>query len=255
MIQNTIAFQNEAVGLSGILRLPDETGTFPIAILCHGLKGNKDRDFMHDLAMELTYAGVATLAFDFFGHGESNGSFERMTITQEVKDLAAAVQFVQTIPQIDKDRIAIIGHSFGGMIALLFTAEQHKKSVQALGILASPCGFEKVWKRFFQEEGVLQWRKEGTIALQGLYPLRKDMLLDSEQYTLLTAVSKISCPTVIMHGTADMRVPLEDARILYGALQSPKELEIIDGADHNFTDRTLRKEMIGRLIGWLRRVV
>lgn len=255
MIQKPVTFRQEEVQLAGLLRLPDETGKFPAIILCHGLRGNKDREFMRDLAMELTYTGFATFAFDFFGHGESQGNFERMTITEELKDLDAAFQFVKTLPEIDAKRIAIVGHSLGGMISSLYVAEQYKKEIKALGIIASYSDFQKAWSSFFNEDELLQWRKEGSILLQGSYPIRKDLLLDSEHYNILARIEEVTCPTLIIHGTADMRVPLEEAKILLSRLQCQKQLEVVEGANHDFADRNQRKDLIERLIQWLRKVV
>lgn len=82
------------------------------AALCHGYGGSKEQ--MMGLAARLAEAGVAALCFDLRGHGE-NPAFldERM-----VDDLEAAIRFLRRF-----GRVAAIGHSLGGRLALMSTAD------------------------------------------------------------------------------------------------------------------------------------
>ncbi|HSJ25705.1 MAG TPA: alpha/beta hydrolase [Longimicrobiales bacterium] len=122
-----IQFPNNAAGLelAGTLTLPPGTGPFPAVVLVSG-SGPQDRDetvFGHRpflvLADHLTRHGVAVLRFDDRGVGESGGDFAVGTTLDFAGDAAAAIRYLRSRPEIAGDRIGVIGHSEGGLIAPL----------------------------------------------------------------------------------------------------------------------------------------
>ncbi|KAH1100787.1 hypothetical protein AAZX31_13G088100 [Glycine max] len=105
--------------LVGILH---ESGTKEIVILCHGLRSTKEDDIIINLAAALENAGVNSFRFDFTGNGESEGSFEFGHYWREVDDLHDVVQHLhRENPKV----IAIIGHSKGGSVVLLYASKHH----------------------------------------------------------------------------------------------------------------------------------
>ena len=58
----------------------------PIVIICHGFGGNRDRGTTYMVAKQLPNEGIATLRFDFNGHGQSEGKMKDMTVLKEVED-------------------------------------------------------------------------------------------------------------------------------------------------------------------------
>lgn len=127
-----VAFDNaEAPGvrLAGTLTLPDGEGPFPAAILISGT-GPQDRDemvFGHKpfavWADALTRRGIAVLRYDDRGTAGSTGDFSASTIADFTKDAEAAFAFLASRPQIDPQRVGLIGHSEGGIIAPLVVQE------------------------------------------------------------------------------------------------------------------------------------
>src|SRR3990172_11281278 len=81
----------------------------------------------------LAQRGLLALRFDFSYVGESSGKFEDITYSGEVEDLKAAHALVQSR---NPGKIAILGSSMGGTVALLFAAQQ--PSLAALGTGAAP---------------------------------------------------------------------------------------------------------------------
>jgi dienelactone hydrolase len=92
----------------------------PAIVLSHGIA--MDRVAMSSLARRLAGAGYAVLALDLRGHGENRNAFERGSGRPDVfaPDLAAAVDFLRTLPQVDGSRIALMGHSMGAGASLDF---------------------------------------------------------------------------------------------------------------------------------------
>lgn len=106
--------------LSATLTLPKGKGPFPVAILVHG-SGPNDRDetiFEHKpfavIADHLTRQGIAVLRYDKRGVGKSKGDYAKATLLDFAADTQAAVAYVRTLPEIDGQKVGLIGHSEGG---------------------------------------------------------------------------------------------------------------------------------------------
>ena len=92
-----------------------ETDRCPIVILMHGIFSSKDFNPMPALAKGLAAEGIASIRFDFDGHGKSEGRMQDMTVEKEIADARAIWDYVTTLPYVD--RIGLLGHSQGGVIA------------------------------------------------------------------------------------------------------------------------------------------
>ena len=117
------------VRLAGTLTLPPGKGPFPAAVLITG-SGAQDRDetiFGHKpfavLADDLTRRGVAVLRYDDRGFARSTGDFVKATSADFAVDAAAATAYLRARPEIDPDRVGLIGHSEGGVVAPMAAAK------------------------------------------------------------------------------------------------------------------------------------
>ncbi|WGF92619.1 alpha/beta fold hydrolase [Aequorivita marisscotiae] len=122
-----VAFTNtqDNVKLAGTLTYPAEGTNFPAVILITG-SGPQDRNeeiFNHKpfwvLADYLTNRGIAVLRYDDRGVGESTGDFSRSTSVDFARDVVAAIEFLKNRKEINTQKIGLIGHSEGGVIAPL----------------------------------------------------------------------------------------------------------------------------------------
>lgn len=140
-----VTFENPVaagVTLAGTLTLPGGAGPFPAAVLITG-SGPQDRDetlLGHKpfavLADHLTRNGVAVLRYDDRGVGGSTGAFATATSADFATDASAAVRFLLTRPEIDRDGIGFIGHSEGGMVAQI--AAVNNADLDFVVLLAAP---------------------------------------------------------------------------------------------------------------------
>jgi hypothetical protein len=117
-----------AATLAGTLTVPDSTGPFPAVLLISG-SGQQDRDetvFGHRpflvLADYLTRRGVAVLRVDDRGVGGSTGDVTRATSEDFADDALAGVQYLKARHEIDPERIGLLGHSEGALIAAMVAA-------------------------------------------------------------------------------------------------------------------------------------
>jgi pimeloyl-ACP methyl ester carboxylesterase len=126
-----ITFENEKAGirLAGTLTLPKKEGVFPVVILISGSgPQNRDEELMGHkpflvLSDFLTKNGIAVLRFDDRGTGKSTGEFKGATTFDFAKDVEYAIEYLQKRKEINKDKIGLIGHSEGGIIAAIIASE------------------------------------------------------------------------------------------------------------------------------------
>lgn len=121
---------------------PAGDGPFPAAILITGSgQQNRDEEIMgHKLfaviADHLTRAGYAILRVDDRGIGKSTGDFSKATSADFADDVNAGVNYLLTRPEVDKQRVGLIGHSEGGMIAPMVATR--RQDIAFVILLAAP---------------------------------------------------------------------------------------------------------------------
>lgn len=132
----------DGIELAGTLTLPEGEGKFPVVLLISG-SGPQDRNeelMGHKpflvLADYLTRRGIAVLRVDDRGVGESSGDFAAATTLDFTRDVLAGVEYLKTRPEIDAERIGLIGHSEGGLIAPL--AASISSDVAFIVLMAGP---------------------------------------------------------------------------------------------------------------------
>jgi pimeloyl-ACP methyl ester carboxylesterase len=126
-----VSFQNGDVTLAGTLTLPPTEGRHPAVVLVTG-SGPQNRDEslgggiaikpFRLLADALTRAGVAVLRYDDRGVGKSTGTFSTATLSDFADDAEAAVRYLLTRDDIDPNRVGLLGHSEGGLVAAMLGA-------------------------------------------------------------------------------------------------------------------------------------
>ncbi|MGO1244532.1 MAG: alpha/beta hydrolase family protein [Sphingobacterium sp.] len=141
-----VNFYNEfdQVKLAGTLTLPREQAQLMPAVVMVTGSGPQDRDETVDghkpfkvIADYLTRRGIAVLCFDDRGVGKSKGDYPNSTIGDFSKDVIGALDYLREQKNVDPNNIGIIGHSEGGLIAML-VAGQRSAEVNFIGLLAPP---------------------------------------------------------------------------------------------------------------------
>ena len=142
-VSEEVKFPSEGgkVELAGTLTLPEGKKKFPTAILITGSgPQNRDEEFMTHkpfliLADHLSRNGIAVLRYDDRGFAQSTGNHGSATSADFANDVRAAIAYLRTRRDIDKDRIGLVGHSEGGLIAPIVAADTQ---VAFVVLLAGP---------------------------------------------------------------------------------------------------------------------
>jgi pimeloyl-ACP methyl ester carboxylesterase len=235
--------------VASILTTPDK-GTDHIAILCHGFLSGKNSSTNKTLTRLLIERGIATFRFDFFGHGESDGPFEQITNTLAVNQAQAALDLVK---QKGYRRIGLMGSSFGGLVATLVAAQ--RTELACLALKCPVVDFAEELRLEFGEAEMVQWKATDTVPnIMGgpnrvalLYAFYEDCL----RRIAYEPARSIAAPTIIVQGDHDEHVPLHQSQRLYEALQVKKRMEVLPGADHQFTRGEDFTRMTTMIADWL----
>ncbi len=137
-----ITFENKKAGinLAGTLTLPNREGVFPVVILISGSgPQNRDEELLGHkpflvLSDFLTKNGIAVLRYDDRGIAMSKGDFKTATSADFATDVESAIAYLKTRKEINKNKIGLIGHSEGGLIAPMVASES--KDVAFIVLLA-----------------------------------------------------------------------------------------------------------------------
>jgi len=239
-----VTFYSENQRVFGNLHLPYEKS--PCVITLHGLESSKDSGKWPTIASRLYDEGYACLRFNFRGCGEgpekSEGEFEDVSLAGRIKDYGYAVQFLQDTSRVDVRRLGVIGSSFGGMVAV---AAQDRR-IKAMVTLSTPYKmppFEK--PRILKEVGECYELLSGT-------RIRKRFYEEVRKYDLLETI-RSAPPILIIHGSLDKVVPVMHAQILYEAAPEPKRMEIVEGADHVFSQSEHLNKVIDLSLEWFKK--
>jgi uncharacterized protein len=140
--EEEVMFENKGAGvtLAGTLTLPLGNGPFSVAILISG-SGPQDRDETFSthktflvLSDYLTRQGLAVLRYDDRGVGKSTGDHSQATTKDFASDVVSAVEYLKSRTDINRNKIGLIGHSEGGIIAPMVANQS--KNVSFIVLLA-----------------------------------------------------------------------------------------------------------------------
>jgi fermentation-respiration switch protein FrsA (DUF1100 family) len=141
-LSEDVSFLNarDSILLAGTLTLPSSGNNFPAVVLISGSgPQNRNEELLGHkpflvLADHLTKNGIAVLRYDDRGVARSKGNFQTATSADFATDVSAAVQYLKTRKEIDAEKIGLIGHSEGGMIAPMVAAQS--KDISYIVLLA-----------------------------------------------------------------------------------------------------------------------
>lgn len=224
---------NHGEKLSGILH---ETGSKQLVIVCHGFQSSKERIPMVNLAAALEKEGISAFRFDFAGNGESEGSFQYGNYRREAEDLRAVVQHFRRENRVIS---AVIGHSKGGNVVLLYASKYN--DVHAVVNISGRFNLEKGMEGRLGKDFLLRLKQHGYIDVfnrKGKFEYRvtEESLKDRLTTDIHAACLLIQqeCRVLTVHGSMDKFVPAEDA-LEFAKFIPNHKLHIIKGANHEYT--------------------
>lgn len=137
-----VRYANGAVGLAAELLLPAGSGPFPAAVILQG-SGTSDRgnSWARSIAELLRDEGLAVLLTDKRGSGESGGDWRSASFGDLAGDGLAGVHFLLSRPEVDGERIGLVGLSQGGWIAPVLASARAEQIAFVINISGAAVGF------------------------------------------------------------------------------------------------------------------
>ena len=120
-MQEQITFPSAGLKLAGVVHMPVDLRPGecrPAFLILHGFGGNKNGQGQIVMAEQLAQWGYIALRFDFRGCGESEGEHGRILCLDQVADTTSALTYMASRQDVDPERVALVGSSFGAAVAV-----------------------------------------------------------------------------------------------------------------------------------------
>ncbi|MBN1376692.1 MAG: alpha/beta fold hydrolase [Dehalococcoidia bacterium] len=234
--EKKITFGSNGIKLNGTVYIPAGASSkkrVPAMVMCHGY-GNKQTAFEIS-ARELVAKGVATLTFDFRGHGESGGLLDDSV----VDDVIDAWEYLQNQPEVDRKRMGLVGHSMGAFSAIL--AAGKLKNAIVLVALACPGEVTNAVARnprHFARPGLVFVAKSIFKIVNYVHKLkvkvdwRKFIEFWPKMKPSESLVELKSCSKLFVFCLKDLASPYQNFLPAYAMASEPKQVMIAQG-HHN----------------------
>lgn len=227
----TITLERDGLQLVGTREEPFGE-IYDMAIIFHGFTANRNTSLLKEIANSLRDENIASVRFDFNGHGDSDGKFENMPVLNEIEDANAILNYVKTDPHVRN--IYLVGHSQGGVVASML-AGLYPDIIKKVVLLAPAATLKS---------DALKGNTQGVTYNPDHIPDRlpfKDLTLGgfylriAQQLPIYEVSAQFTKPVCLIHGTDDTVVS-PNASKKYDQIYQNSTLHLIKGADHCFSD-------------------
>lgn len=243
MVATAASAKSERVNIEGsrgnlvaVIQTPDNLKSgdkIPMAIIMHGFTGKKESPLLEGIANKLEATGIASIRFDFNGHGESEGDFQYMTVPNEIEDAQKVYDYVSRLSYVSS--IALAGHSQGGVVASMLAGQLGADKVKDV-VLMAPAGALR--------EDAIRGNTMGKtydpldppeyVEMFGGLKLGKDYITTAFSLPIYETAANYKGKALMIHGTGDRLVPYTYS-VLFNHIWPGSELQLLDGFDHGFT--------------------
>jgi uncharacterized protein len=283
MTEERITFKSDGLDIAGVVRLPAGFAAErrrPAFIVLHGFGSNRNSESVLALCGLFEQLGYVSLRFDMRGCGESGGEKGRVICLEQVADTQNALSFLAQRPEVDPERIGLIGNSFGAAVAV-YAAGIDARAAACISSGGWGDGERKfrgqhatpeAWAKFTSmlEEGRRHRKRTGQSLMVPRYDivpipehLRGNLAQHSVQmFPAETAQSMFDFraddvvgniaprPLLLLHSSLDSVTPTEQSLELFRRARQPADLHLFADADHfMFAESNERVRRV--LLDWL----
>ena len=187
------------------------------------------------IADTLQAHGIASIRFDFNGHGDSEGDFQQMTVPNEIEDARHVYDWVKADGRFGD--IGIAGHSQGGVVTAMLAGQLGKKAFKGGVVLLAPAGVirdDAIRGQTGGQEGSLDDPQNPPeyVEVWG-HRLGRDYITTAFWLPIYETAAGYKGPACIVHGTSDRTVPYTYG-LRFHQLWKKSEWHLLDHYDHGF---------------------
>ncbi len=212
-----------------------------VVVFSHGFKGFKDWGPFNKIATQFAKNDFTFVKFNFSHNGTTIedpinfvdlDAFGKNNFCKELNDLGFVLDWVEE--NLRPKEISLFGHSRGGAISILKTVED--KRINKVISWASP---SDLTSRMLKEK-IAVWKEKGVAYIYNgrtkqnmpmYYQFYENCIANRDRIIIKRAVESMQIPQLIIHGSDDATVRIEEAKNL-NTWNSKSQLHIIDGANH-----------------------
>lgn len=244
-ITNIINKQGE--NLAAIIFTPP-TKPHLLMIVCHGFRGGKENGGrIFQFANRLNQIGVAVLAFDFSGSGESEGDFAKITLSRQADDLKAVIDYACDRFNVP---VVLLGRSFGGSTVIAAGAGDTR--INAFVLWSTPIFLEETFAAMLPE--AYKMMESGQIVVVeddfGSFAMESQLIVDFANHDMNVHLQAIDRrPVLIIHAEDDELVPPKNAVYIKDHLENAT-FHLLAEAGHRFLEKIEVRENL--TIDWLK---
>jgi dienelactone hydrolase len=232
----------------GFLHRPSAaTDKLPAVLILHGFLASKDQPhrIFVELAEALARAGMLSLRIDLRGRGDSEGESIDITPAADLADVAAALDYLAQHPDVDANRIGVLGMSWGGTLAAVIAGRDGRVGpvvIWSSDIAELEWGWLSQLSVFDGREAADNWAQlVGRPFYDGLAELHPP-----------AEVRTARGPFFVVYGTADdVAHSIPATKTTLAAAGIPHEVMAVEGADHIFLSYAWKKQVIEATVAWL----
>ena len=242
-VTQPLTVQGDHGKLSAVLSTPKGKKTYPLVMIVHGFNGSKNLPLMVEVNKQIQARGIATVIFDFNGHGESEGSFLDMTIPNEIEDARRIYEYVSQLPQVES--VSMVGHSQGGVVTAMLAGELGADKVKTIALMA-PAGELKddtakgdLFGTKYDPKNVPEY-----ITLYTGLKVGRAFLETTPHQPIYETAAGYTGPVFIIHSVDDELVPYEYGE-RFRQIYKNVQMTTLHDYDHSFTqDQTAVSNMV-----------
>lgn len=235
---DTLWIDNGERHIYGVLSKPTHTtGKQPVAIISHGFNGT--HHFGRNYFKPLNELGYQVYTFDFACgsvNSRSDNNTMEMSILDEQSDLEAIVRYFKQQPDVDPNRIVLIGESQGGLVTALTAAAMPKEISRAILIYPALCIPDNWTARYPNVSDI-----PDTTRLWNV-PMGRRFFTEVREIDVFKRIGKYKNPVLIVQGDRDAIVSMEDSERAV-ELYKDARLHVIPGAGHGFKPHELHEAL------------
>ena len=211
----------------------------PAVILSHS--SSLTHEAMSGYALAIAKMGYAAYCFDFCGGSDkskSDGKTDEMTVFTEVEDLRSVVKTVKSLGYVESSEVYLLGSSQGGLVSALL-ADECPDDFAGMILFYPAFNIPEMVSKF---SGFGDWGDFGDFGdwgdFGGMMSMSEAYINSIKDFDVWSHIGKFSKPVCIIHGTADMIVPISNSEKAVGLYPSAT-LNKIEGANHGFNAANL----------------